>query len=84
MKIYYHPRFEKSYRKLPLHLRTKAEAREALFRENPFDARLDTHKLHGKLKHQWSFSVDGKCRILFEFIASEVVFIDVGDHDIYR
>ncbi|MBI2888335.1 MAG: type II toxin-antitoxin system mRNA interferase toxin, RelE/StbE family [Candidatus Liptonbacteria bacterium] len=84
MKIYYHPRFERSYRKLPFHLRAKAEARETLFRENPFDARLDTHKLHGKLKRQWSFSVDGKCRILFDFIMSDVVFIDVGDNDIYR
>ncbi|MCR4328051.1 MAG: type II toxin-antitoxin system RelE/ParE family toxin [Patescibacteria group bacterium] len=83
MKIYYHPRFAKSYRKLPSLLRAKAEAREAIFRKNSFDPRLDTHKLHGKLKRQWSFSIGWKYRILFEFVDDGVIFLDVDDHEIY-
>lgn len=34
-----------------------------------------------------SFSVNSRDRILFEFVGknhNEVIFLDVGDHDIYR
>ncbi len=84
MKILYHPGFKRAYKKLPDELKFKAEAKETFFRENPFDSRLDTHKLHGKLKGQWSFSIDKKYRILFEFDKSDVVFLDIGDHDLYK
>ena len=85
MKIFHHPRFEKAYRRLPLELKSKAEQKESVFRANPFDTRLDTHKLHGKLKSKWSFSIDYRYRILFEFdSAKNVTFLDVGDHAIYQ
>lgn len=84
MQIYYHPKFKRAYKKLTNGLKSKAEAREVLFRENPFDVRLDTHKLHGKLQKQWSFSITKKCRILFEFDKKDVIFLDVDDHDLYR
>ena len=58
MIILYHPRFKKSYKKLSAELKSKAELKEKLFRESPFSSMLDTHKLHGKLKNQWSFSID--------------------------
>lgn len=84
MKVFYHPRFKESYQRLPSRIKKKAERKELIFRANRFDSRLDTHKLHGKLKNQWSFSVDGKYRILFEFDKSDVVFLDIGDHGIYE
>lgn len=85
MKVFYHPRFRHSYKSLSLDLQRKAEQKERFFRVNPFDPRLDTHKLHGKLKHLWSFSVDRKNRIVFELLGgSKAVFLDIGDHDIYR
>ncbi|MBI2064309.1 MAG: hypothetical protein HYT66_01195 [Candidatus Yanofskybacteria bacterium] len=58
MKIFYHPRFKRNYQRLPAAIQQKAEEREEMFRENPFGPALDTHKLHGKLKDKWSFSVD--------------------------
>lgn len=62
-----------------------AEKREKIFCQNPKDERLDTHKLHGKLKHFWSFSIDNKFRIIFEFAENDIVYFhSVGDHDIYR
>src|SRR3989304_1498485 len=82
--VFYHPRFKESYRKLTPDIQKKAEGREKIFRQNPFDPRLDTHKLHGKLKKQWSFSIDKRNRILFEFDESDVIFLDIGDHDLYR
>ncbi|PIS39352.1 MAG: type II toxin-antitoxin system mRNA interferase toxin, RelE/StbE family [Candidatus Nealsonbacteria bacterium CG08_land_8_20_14_0_20_38_20] len=84
MKIFYHPRFKRAYKKLSAELKSKAEIKEKLFRDNHFQPSLDTHKLHGKLKNQWSFSIDKKYRILFEFDNSDVIFLDVGDHEIYK
>lgn len=84
MIIFYHPRFKKSYKKLSVELKSKTEIKEKLFRNNPFHSILDTHKLHGKLKNQWSFSIDKKYRLLFEFYNSDVVFLDIGDHEIYK
>lgn len=87
MTIYLYPRYRRSYRDLEPRLQTLADQRIFLFRQNPFDPRLDTHPLHGKLKKQWSFSVDNRNRILFEFLDKKkqaVVFLDIGDHSIYR
>lgn len=84
MTIYYHPRFAHSYRKLPLEIQERAEERVGMFRANPFDSRLDTHKLHGRLSGQWSFWITGKIRILFEFDGKDAIFLDIGGHDIYQ
>lgn len=87
MTIYHHPRFLRNYRKLDEQTKAQAEKQVALFRRSPFDTRLDTHRLHGKLSKQWSFSVNNRERVLFEFLnkaQTEVVFLDIGDHRIYR
>jgi len=87
MTIYLYPRYRRNYKRLATQLQKLADERIATFRDNMFDSRLDTHRLHGKLKNQWSFSVDNKNRILFEFLTKkkdEVVFLDIGDHSIYR
>jgi mRNA-degrading endonuclease YafQ of YafQ-DinJ toxin-antitoxin module len=48
-----------------------------------FDHRLKTHKLQGKLKELWSYSVEYDLRILFYFTdeGRRVVFVDIGKHD---
>jgi mRNA-degrading endonuclease YafQ of YafQ-DinJ toxin-antitoxin module len=52
------------------------------FIQKPFDPSLKTHKLSGKLKELWSFSVDYDQRILFYFTEdNKAVFIDIGNHD---
>lgn len=84
MEIFYHPQFRHSYQKLFLPIKSKAEIKERIFRKNPFDQQLKTHKLHGKLRKLWSFSVDAKHRIVFEFNGSDVVFLEIGDHEIYQ
>lgn len=65
-------------------IKNKAEAKERIFRKNPFDQRLKTHKLHGKIKNLWSFSINAKYRVVFEFDNSDVILLDVGDHKIYQ
>jgi len=84
MTIFYHPRFSKSFIELPENIKPKAEKRVNIFRRNQFDKILKTHKLHGKLQDIWSFSVDAKYRIIFEFDAPDAIFLDIGDHDLYK
>jgi len=78
-------RFQQSFDKLPPDLRHLTVRRVAVFAANPFDPRLRTHKLKGKLKDFWSFSVTEAYRVLVTFPQSGVALLhDVGTHDIYR
>ena len=48
-------------------------------------AALKIHKLHGKMKGMWSFSVNYKIRIVFEYESQdEIVLLAIGDHSIYN
>jgi len=79
------PRFERNYKKLPKEIKEKAKKKEKIFRENPFDLRLKTHKLHGKETEVWAFWIDYFYRIKFIFLSDEeVLFLDIGTHEIYK
>jgi len=83
-KIFTHPRFDKKFHKLPKRAVEKALSREQIFRHDPFDPRLKTHKLHGRDQTLWSFYINRSYRIKFIFISpSEILFLDVGTHNIY-
>lgn len=85
MRIYYSSKFEREYKKLSNKIKKLTEEREAIFRKNPFDPKLNTHKLHGRLKEYWVFSISDKYRIVFEFAEKDVVwFHSIGDHSIYQ
>lgn len=59
--------------------------KEGKFLTNPFGQALGTHKLHGKYKEYWAFTVIGQYRIMFLFMKDgDIGFINIGDHDIYR
>jgi len=85
MKIYYSSKFAREYKKLSLRVKKIAEKKEKIFRKNPFDPLIKTHKLKGSLKDFWSFSINRKYRIIFEFINKKIVwFHSVGEHSIYK
>ena len=85
MRIFYTSKFARAYRKLPLDIKRLAEERERWFQADPFDPRLDTHKLHGRLQAFWSFSIDTNYRIVFEFSDDGCVYFHTtGTHDLYR
>lgn len=85
MKIYYSSKFAKEYKRLPKKVKLLAEKKELIFRKNPFGAKLKTHKLSGKLKDYYSFSLDYQTRIIFEIRDKNTVwFHSVGTHEIYR
>lgn len=84
MRIYFSSKFGREYKKLPREVKESAEEEE-LFRINPFNQTLRTHKLTGKLKDYWSFSINSKYRIIFEFVKEDTVwFHSVGSHRIYE
>jgi mRNA-degrading endonuclease YafQ of YafQ-DinJ toxin-antitoxin module len=73
------------YKKLPVQVQRSAESKEDLFRENPFHPSLRTHKLTGKLKDYWAFSIGYNYRIIFSFESEKhVLWHAVGSHAIYQ
>lgn len=84
MKIIYTSKFARAYKKLPESIKIIAEKKEKIFRKNPHDTRLRTHKLKGDLGDFWSFSVSYQIRIIFEFGDEDTVYFHtIGQHDIY-
>ena len=70
---------------LPKHIKKSAEEKESIFRKNPFDPRLNTHKLSGRFDGFWAFSIGQKYRIIFELHKKNIIwFHSVGDHSIYQ
>ena len=71
---------------MPAFVRDAFLNREALFLVNPFHPSLETHKLHGKYKNYWAFTIIGVYRIMFVFMENEqdVGFINIGTHEIYK
>ena len=85
MEIVLSSRFKKSFRKLHPRVQKKAIEKSAIFKNEPFNLRLDTHKLQGEKKEEWAFSVDYSYRISFVFLKDgNVIFTDIGTHDIYE
>ena len=77
--------FRKSFRRLPKPVRTLAEKKDLWFRADALDPRLGVHKLKGELDGYWSYSVNYQYRVLFAFLdGNEVLYYDVGTHEIYR
>ena len=73
MQIFYSRKFAKEYKRLPLKVKLLAEKKEEIFRKNPFESQLKTHKLSGRLKDYHSFSIDYQYRIVFEFENDDTV-----------
>lgn len=86
MKIIYSSKFVREYKKLPSKIKDIAEKQEIIFRKDPFDLKLKTHKLKGRLSGFLSFSIGYKYRIIFEFSKDKknIYFHTIGDHDIYE
>ena len=85
MKIEYSSKFLRQFKKLPKEVQESAVKCEKLFRENPFDVRLKTHKLHGTMQEYWAFSISYNYRVGFTLINGNLSrFHAIGSHDIYK
>ena len=84
MKIVYKPSFLRQYRKLIPSLKEEAKQKIELFRQDQSHPFLKTHKLKGSLKDFWSFSVNYKYRIIFNYEEEDkIALIAIDNHDIY-
>jgi mRNA-degrading endonuclease YafQ of YafQ-DinJ toxin-antitoxin module len=59
-----------------------------IFKENPFDPRLRSHKIH-KLSARYSRTIyaaeiEANLRAVFYVEGDVVMTVDIGSHDIYR
>ena len=59
-----------------------------IFKENPFDPRLRSHKIH-RLSARYgrtiyAAEIEADLRVVFSLEADTIVTIDVGSHDLYR
>lgn len=85
MKIEYSDKFRRAYKKLPYEIKDIAEKKEELFRKNPFNSQLKTHKLKGELSDFYSFSITYHYRIVFHFENDTTIVFDlVGTHTVYK
>ena len=85
MIIRYKPSFVREFKKLPIELQEEALERIDLFKDVENHKKLKVHKLKGRLEDFYSFSVTYSHRIVFSYESKdEVVFLAVGDHDVYK
>lgn len=80
----YTPRFNKLLKKLYPSLKSEAVKAINDFKDETNHQSLKLHKLTGALDGHYSFSINYKYRIIIKFVATDVVFLDIGDHDIYK
>ena len=85
MKIIYAPSFTRASRKLSSDIKSEANKAIEIFKNDPSDPRLRTHKLQGRLCDYWAFSVDYDYRIMFYYgNGDEIFLVMIGNHDIYK
>ena len=84
-QIFYSSKFKKNLRGMPTFVKQAFLEKESLFLMNPFHLSLGTHKLHGKYKKYWAFTVVGQYRVMFKFMGKKNFgFINIGTHEIYK
>lgn len=87
MKAKYKPSFFRMFKKLPLEVQLEVREKLVLFTDPDNHERLRVHKLKGKLKHLYAFSVTYSHRVVFSYIEGDddtVIFIAIGSHDVYK
>ena len=86
MEVSFSSSFKKAFKKRIKSTESEGDfwLRLDLFITDPFNLKLKTHKLSGKLKDLWSFSLDYDLRVVFYFTKDKpkkVVLVDIGTHD---
>ena len=77
--------FVKQIKKLDSALVDEVFEKIELFKNKQNHKALKVHKLHGGFSNCFSFSVNYKTRIVFEYETNDaVIFLAIGDHDLYK
>ena len=85
LKISYKPSFIREWKKLPKDFQQEIYEKIEELKNKENHLRLKVHKLHGQLQYRYSFSIDYRTRIVFEYLDnSTIVLLAIGDHDLYQ
>jgi mRNA-degrading endonuclease YafQ of YafQ-DinJ toxin-antitoxin module len=81
-------RFWESFYDLSSSQRDSTRRAWKIFKENPFDPRLRTHKIHRLSAHYgqtiYAVEIEGDLRAVFFIKGDCVVTVDIGTHAIYK
>jgi len=82
------PRFWKSFKKLPDNQKKSAKRAWQIFKQDPFDPRLRTHKINSlssaMKRTVYAVEVEGNLRVVFYIDGDCIVTFNIGSHDVYR
>lgn len=85
LQISFRPSFIKQMNKLEKDLIDEVFYKIEILKKSSSSPELKIHKLHGKLKGMWGFSVNYKIRIIFKYESKkEISLLVIGDHSIYN
>lgn len=81
-------RFWTSFYRLPSAQKESARTAWKIFKENPFDSQLRTHKIQRLSAHYgriiYAAEIESDLRLLFYLEGENVVSLIIGTHDIYK
>ena len=84
LQVSFKPSFIRQMHKLDRDLLDEVLSKIDILKNSSEYSSLKVHKLHGQMKDYWSFSVNYKIRVVFEYESKkEIVLLAVGDHSIY-
>ena len=82
LSIRYSPTFIRMYKRLEENLKEETREKIVLFQHISNHEKLKVRKLKGILENTYSFSVNYKIRVLFEYESKQLVsLLYVGSHD---
>ena len=85
LEVRFKPSFVRAVKHLEKDLYEEVLEKIELFKNETNCESLKVHKLHGPLSDRWSFSVNYKTRIVFQYESKSIaVFLAIGDHDVYK
>jgi mRNA-degrading endonuclease YafQ of YafQ-DinJ toxin-antitoxin module len=82
------PKFWRNYAKLPRKQQESAKKAWQIFKIDPFDPRLRTHRINSlsavfrRTVH--AAVVEGDLRVIFYIEGETVVTVNIGSHDVYK
>ena len=85
IELEYAPKFLKKLDKLESSVRDEAVWRIERFKNPRNHKALRVHKLHGRFKDRYAFSITNKVRIIFRYENPKFASIlTIDDHDVYK
>lgn len=85
IKLIFAPVFLRQLKSLPGELQEEAVEKIELFKSRENHRMLRVHKLKGNLREVFSFSVNYRIRVIFQYNSkNEAGLLSIGDHDVYK